>query len=114
MKSGDTWIMNQHKQTGYFRRIEDNICSDLLAQNLVTITEEHNFCALDLEHEASLCYGDLGSAFTLYIDEVNTLVGVVSVFTNMCHRDYPVVFTKVAPYLDWIQEQTGVGVGSND
>lgn len=57
---------------------------------------------MDLDYQASICYGDHGSGLTLFIDGVNTLVGVVSVFTNMCHRNYPTVFTKVGSYTEWI------------
>lgn len=102
-QSGTDWLMNQQKQVGYFRRVLDTECEQLLAQNEMALTE-NSFCAMDLDYGASVCYGDMGSGMSIYIDEVNTLVGVVSVFTNMCHRDYPAVFTKVAPYVDWINE----------
>lgn len=102
---GTNWVMNQRKQTGYFRRVQDQLCDEYLAANHVQLTGR-NFCAMDLDREASICHGDIGSGMTVYIDEVNCLVGVVSVFTNMCHSDYPAVFTKVEPYLQWIKEQT--------
>lgn len=103
-QQGDSWVMNHRKQTGYFRRIDDDLCAAQLARNGVTVTPHWNFCAKGVEHVASICYGDSGSGMTVYIDEVNTIVGVVSVFTNMCHPDYPALFTKVAPYYDWIKE----------
>lgn len=101
MESGSSWVMNRWKQTGFFRRIEDSRCQEVLAKNDVHVFET-NFCAMDLDYVASICYGDHGSGLTLFIDGVNTLVGVVSVFTNMCHRNYPIVFTKVGSYTEWI------------
>lgn len=95
------WIMNQRMQTGFHRRIENNYCANKLSNNDVALSSD-TFCARDLDHESSICHGDHGSGLTVYVDEVNTLVGVVSVVTNMCSRDYPVVFTKVFPYLNWI------------
>ena len=111
MPEGTTWIMNQRKQKTYYRRLDDDECNSRLAQNKVTVTES-SFCGLDVEHGASVCYGDMGSGLTVYVDNVESLVGIVSVFTNMCHHTFPVVFTRVANYLDWIHshvEELGTG-----
>lgn len=88
-------------QTGYYRRIEDSECDFVLGHQI----PETSFCAQDLDYGSSVCYGDHGSGLTLYVNAVNTLVGIVSIFTNQCHREFPVVFTKVAPYTDWIRQQ---------
>lgn len=98
--------MNQNKQTGYYRRVADDKCTNLLGPGRTIAAD--SFCAWDLDYDSSICYGDLGSGMTLFIDEVNTLVGIVSVFTQQCNRDFPVIFTKVAPYVDWIKKEVFV------
>lgn len=98
------WVQQTAFQTAYFRRVTDSVCDNLLGDG-ISIPETTSFCAQDLDNGASICYGDLGAGLTVFIDEVNTLVGIVSIFTNMCHKDYPVIFTRVAPYTSWILEQ---------
>lgn len=97
----NVWKQQEKMQTGYYRRIEDNKCDFIFGHPI----HENTFCAQDLDYDSSLCYGDLGSGLSVYIDDVNTLVGIVSIFTNQCNRDFPVLFTKVSLYVDWIREQ---------
>lgn len=99
--TGNEWVMQEKMQTGYFDRIERHRCDFVLGHEL----PETSFCAQDITYGASLCYGDHGSGFTTYVNGVNSLVGVVSIFTNMCNRDFPVVFTEVARYASWISQQ---------
>lgn len=100
--TSEGWIMNEWKQTSLFRRLSYADCRSLLSRNDITWQDDKQFCAWDSDHDSSICHGDQGSGMTVYIDNVETLVGVVSFFTNMCTRDYPAVFTRVAAYLYWI------------
>jgi len=56
--------------------------------------------------------GDSGGAVVYKdsIDNSNTQVGLVSYGAEDCYtkKIYPEVFTKIAPYLNWISAQTGL------
>lgn len=108
---GTEWVRVEHMQAGYLRRIENSTCDELLAGNGLTVTET-TFCAMDDENYSSACYGDYGSGFTVYIEDVSYLVGVVSIFTNKCHPSFPTVFTKISPYYYWIYENVYGGTGT--
>lgn len=94
------WVLNFDKQTGQFRVIDEGSCQSALGVQQEAIASSH-FCT---ENGDSLCFGDIGNGLTLDMDGVETLVGVVSVITNMCHVTYPVMYTQVSLYTEWIQE----------
>lgn len=94
------WTLNFVKQTGQFRVIDEESCRNDLGDRQELISSTH-FCT---DNEARLCFGDIGGGLTLNIDGKETLVGVVSVITNMCHHTYPAMYTRVARYTEWIQE----------
>lgn len=98
---GDQWLMQASLKTGYFYRIERNKCDFVLGHEIA----KTSFCAQDQIYDSSICYGDNGSGFTVHINGINTLVGIVSIYTNMCNPDFPVVFTEVSSYSVWIVQQ---------
>lgn len=96
------WTLNFLKQTGSFRVIDRRRCQDGLGEQQGVISETH-FCT---DNENRLCFGDFGSGLTVgEVNGVPVLMGIVSVITNMCHGTYPVLYTRVALYTQWIQQQ---------
>lgn len=94
------WTLNLAKQTGEFRVIDDASCRTALGDQQEVISPTH-FCS---DNYPRMCFGDIGNGLTMDLDGVQTLVGIVSVITNMCHASYPVMYTQVSMYLEWIQE----------
>lgn len=94
------WTLNFLKQTGVVRVMHRDYCKLRLEHRQELISPTH-FCT---DNSPSICFGHIGNGLTVEIDKVETLVGVVSVITNMCYPRYPVMFTEVGLYLDWIRE----------
>jgi len=61
----------------------------------------------------STCSGDSGGALALQeSDGLSTQVGIVSFGASAgCELGYPVGFTRVTSYLDWISSITGISIG---
>lgn len=55
-------------------------------------------------HDA--CQGDSGGPLVCESDRHMTLVGIISWGIGCGQKDVPGVYTKVANYLDWIQDTT--------
>jgi len=57
--------------------------------------------------------GDSGGALALQeSDGLSTQVGIVSFGASAgCELGYPVGFTRVTSYLDWISSTTGIAIG---
>lgn len=97
------WVINQHKQTANFTRISDSDCREMLGDRSPLLSEQNiQYCAIDPSRVASICHGDIGSSMTMVIDGELTLVGIVSLFTNMCSPNYPVLYTKVYRFSTWL------------
>ena len=59
--------------------------------------------------QADACGGDSGGPLLhLNSDYSWMVVGIVSFGPSSCAREVPGVYTKVANYLDWIKENTGL------
>jgi len=58
------------------------------------------------EHQKVVCLGDSGSPLMCDINGVPTIVGIVSFSCDSCseHESEPDGYTKVAYYVDWVQE----------
>lgn len=95
-----SWSLNFDKQIGSFAVMSENACRSGLGDMRNLITGDH-FCTDNLDR---MCYGDIGNGITMIVDGVETLIGVVSIITNMCHPAFPVLFTEVEPYVEWIEE----------
>ncbi|XP_011705966.1 PREDICTED: chymotrypsin-1-like [Wasmannia auropunctata] len=67
------------------------------------IHQKNEFCTL-IKKGVGLCNGDSGSG--LYDDETGCIVGLVS-GGRPCAEGYPDVYTKVYPYISWINEKMG-------
>lgn len=59
-------------------------------------------CARGNKREEDLCYGDSGGP--LVVD--GRVVGVASLVRNPCTGEYPVIFTRVSFYAEWIRNIT--------
>ncbi|XP_018431933.1 PREDICTED: ovochymase-1 [Nanorana parkeri] len=57
---------------------------------------------------ASSCLGDSGGPLICKVKNKYELVGIVSWGSNICDPDTPAVYTSLAKYRDWIEQQTGV------
>lgn len=86
--------------------VENKVCENLYTKTAgkVEITKRQ-MCASGVG-EASTCGGDSGgpSKTVVSINKKPRYVqnGIVSFRTVYCSNDKPVVFTKVAEYMDWI------------
>lgn len=98
------WVLNFDMQTATVTMMDEPECRSRLDQKQELVAASH-ICT---DNGPRMCFGHLGNGLTMQLDSndegVETLVGVVSVITNMCHEHYPVMFTKVALYTEWIQE----------
>lgn len=89
-------------QTAAFQVIDVGTCRATLGVREDVISRSH-FCT---ENTARMCFGYLGSGLVMQrANGEKLLVGVASVITNMCHDEYPVMFTEVDKYKEWIREQ---------
>lgn len=59
-------------------------------------------CASNLDVGSDACQGDSGSPMVHRNDSVFTVVGIVS-FGISCGSSFPGVYTRVASYIDWIE-----------
>ncbi|CAO1328619.1 unnamed protein product [Diamesa tonsa] len=59
------------------------------------------------ELTSSPCMGDSGGGLVLY-ENKPILIGIVSFGASVCEAGFPVVFTKVSSYLNWIVEITKI------
>lgn len=78
-------------------------CQERLGTRSFILTDSH-FCAIDLVNNATACNSDSGNGF-VYENEFNgdsVLVGVTSLFTHMCRPQFPVLYTKISLYTEWI------------
>ncbi|PNF13584.1 Chymotrypsin BI [Cryptotermes secundus] len=87
--------------------ITNSVCQEVFGE-LITDTK---ICVStgDLK---SPCNGDSGGPLVFQEDDGRyTEVGIVS-FGHIlgCERGYPVAFTRITSYLDWIEEKTGIQI----
>lgn len=76
-------------------------CKLLLGDRADLVTESH-FC-IQGYNETSMCFGDQGAGFVSNYNGEETLTGLVSIITNMCHSSSPDIVTNVALFVDWIE-----------
>lgn len=81
--------------------VDNTVCSTLYGTNVVRDT---NICA-SATSSASTCGGDSGGPVMVSIGGSNVIVGIVSFgAADGCQLGYPVGFTRVTSYLDWIEK----------
>ncbi|XP_055379046.1 brachyurin-like [Condylostylus longicornis] len=70
---------------------------------------ETNICAASPSRR-STCAGDSGGPLVLNKDGFDkVLIGITSFgYKRGCEKGWPAVFTKVAPYVNWIKDKTGI------
>lgn len=98
---GNRWVESVARLSFQSSWISDELCKDILADRAELKTWSH-FCARDIFGVASVCHGDSGAGYVMYINAQHYLTGVLSVFTNMCNPHFPAMYTRVAPFVDWI------------
>lgn len=98
---GSQWLQNDRMVSFQSSWMSVDECSGLLGER-VEVQPFGKFCAGDIFEVSSVCHGDLGAGFVMYMNAVHYLTGVLSVFTHMCNPKYPAVYTKIAQYTDWI------------
>lgn len=65
---------------------------------------ETQICAVPQKEDQDTCKGDSGSALIAEIDGTTRLIGITSMGSVCGDLDIPGLYTKVFPYLDWIEE----------
>ncbi|XP_044532972.1 serine protease 27-like [Gracilinanus agilis] len=65
--------------------------------------EDDMLCAGDVSNPNIICPGDVGSPLVCDFASVWTQVAVVS-WSTQCSPNYLTVFTRLIPYLEWIEE----------
>jgi secreted trypsin-like serine protease len=70
-----------------------------------------SFCAEDAIRRSDFCEQDIGGGFTLMERGVEVLVGIASIprcFTSPQTPSLPSLYTRIAPYVQWIRVTTGI------
>ncbi|XP_066584562.1 chymotrypsin-2-like [Prorops nasuta] len=80
---------------------EQGYCRQMYDELKINVSDT-NICALDPESAKAACYGDDGGPLT----RNGTLVGVLLFAVGCIETKYPILFTSVLPYLDWIKNNT--------
>lgn len=80
--------------------IDNTECRSLLEGARSTLLMDSHFCAIDA---ASACMFDSGYGFIVNQEGVNYLVGVLSLFTNMCRPQFPTMYTRVSDYTEFLE-----------
>ncbi|KAK9298644.1 hypothetical protein QLX08_008116 [Tetragonisca angustula] len=70
------------------------------------ITEKH-ICTSAAYHQDA-CQGDSGGPLVVLVNNMPVQVGIVSYGDGFCPSNKPGVFTRVSPFIDWIQEVTNL------
>lgn len=121
-QQGNTFVGAQVMPSGFGADTSGNLATKLQAVNMRVITnsdcasvfgriEEFVICCRGWDHGGqSTCGGDSGGPLVL-TDGSRTQVGVVSFGSSRgCDAGDPAGFTRVTWYLDWISENTGIGI----
>ncbi|XP_001850600.2 CLIP domain-containing serine protease B15 [Culex quinquefasciatus] len=81
----------------------NSVCDKAFVPIGITLTEDQ--ICVGGERGKDSCRGDSGGSLTRQDGLINYIVGIVSLGAQKCGtKDHPGVYTKVANYLDWIEE----------
>ncbi|KAH8324031.1 hypothetical protein KR074_007578, partial [Drosophila pseudoananassae] len=86
--------------------ISTDQCYKAILGNSSKIFPSSYICIGQSNH--SSCHGDSGGPLIVHNDPDSVLVGIAS-FVRGCLVNYPVVYTRVSSYLDWIRKNAGEG-----
>lgn len=69
----------------------------------------NNMCVSTPDNK-SPCKGDAGGPLVMDSNSVlgPMLLGVLSAGSQECERGFPVIYTRITSYLDWIRDHSGV------
>lgn len=90
-------------QVAFVRVIPDDQC-----QNVIAVSFPNHFCAFDAIIPANICQGDLGGGFLTTYRNREILVGLNSILLEGCNTVWPSAYTRIYPYLSWIQSEAGI------
>ncbi|KAH9368942.1 hypothetical protein HPB48_001010 [Haemaphysalis longicornis] len=80
-------------------------CGESFKRTSITFTD-HYLCAGSLKGDKDACRGDSGGPLMLLDQEQRfTIIGITSFGRRCAEPGYPGVYTRVAKYLDWIQQK---------
>ncbi len=89
--------------------ISNDVCRQSFDSRLITNSA---LCGIGYNgSRQSTCYGDQGGAFASHIDGAWVQIGLSSfIHPSGCTGEAPAGYTKIAPYLEWINRLTGVPI----
>lgn len=99
--STEPFVLSNPMQTMNQVVIDEESCRTMLGSRESILPFTH-FCAIDPNMEASACVHDNGNGFIGHIDEVPYVFGVMSIITNMCRPQFPVLYQPIGPFNGWI------------
>lgn len=76
-------------------------CQRLLGDNGRLVTKDH-FCAIDPDGLRTGCNFDQGGGFIVEYEGVRYLTGVMSLITNMCRPQFPIMYMRLQGYYSWL------------
>lgn len=80
-------------------------CKESFKRTSITFTD-HYLCAGSLKGDKDACRGDSGGPLMLLDEQQRfTIIGITSFGRRCAEPGYPGVYTRVAKYLDWIQQR---------
>lgn len=83
------------------------IVPDAQCQNVIAVSFPNHFCAFDSFVPANFCHGDVGGGFLTNYRGNLLLVGMNSILLEGCGSVWPSAYTRISPYLGWIESVTG-------
>lgn len=82
-------------------------CTDIFRD----LIDQKQVCAWDRLTNSSACAGDSGSPLFKIILGIPFQIGIVSAGTFSCELGFPVIYTRIYPYIPWILAQVAKTTG---
>lgn len=100
-----------HAISNILRYVQLRIVNGQTCKNTFPLSYRSTNICTSGRHQKSTCNGDSGGPLVLQrrSSKKRVLIGITSFGSIFgCDRGYPAAFTKVASYLDWIWDETGI------